>query len=237
VTTREQIISEIRRCAEENGGTPPGRDRFARTTGIAQSYWEGRYWARWSDALADAGYGPNPWNEALGDDLLLGALAGLVRDLGHYPTTAEVRLARTSDPSFPSHNTFARLGGKADVAARLVEFAERNDMPDVAAIARPEASPPSSTIDVEPIASQGVVYLMRSAKHYKIGHTRALGRREYELAIQLPERLKLVHSIETDDPPGIEAYWHRRFEEKRANGEWFALLPEDVRAFKRRTFM
>lgn len=54
-----------------------------------------------------------------------------------------------------------------------------------------------------------------------------------ELKIQLPENLDLIHEIKTDDPSGIEAYWHRRFEAKRMNGEWFDLNSADIKAFKR----
>ena len=64
-----------------------------------------------------------------------------------------------------------------------------------------------------------------------------VGRREYEIALQLPEKEKLIHTIKTDDPVGIEEYWHKRFDEYRANGEWFALTPKEVNAFSRRKFM
>ena len=83
----------------------------------------------------------------------------------------------------------------------------------------------------------GVVYLMEMGKYYEIGRSNSVGRREYEIALQLPERVESVHVIETDDPPGIERYWHARFADRRANGEWFKLSRADVAAFKKRAYM
>jgi len=77
---------------------------------------------------------------------------------------------------------------------------------------------------------------LKSGRYYKIGKSNGAGRRERELAIQLPEA-STIHVITTDDPAGIEAYWHRRFEARRKNGEWFELNSADLRAFKRRKFM
>lgn len=78
---------------------------------------------------------------------------------------------------------------------------------------------------------------MKSGRFYKVGRSHAAGRREYEIGIQLPESLRTIHMIRTDDPTGIEEYWHKRFAAKRKKGEWFDLNAADISVFRRRKFM
>jgi hypothetical protein len=133
--TKEQILEEIRHIAATNNGVPPGSHRFKTETGIGESAWSGKYWARWGDALREAGFPPNVWQTPHSEDVFVQSYIRLIR------------------------------------------------------------------------------------------------------AIQLPEKATKVHEIRTDDPSGIEAYWHNRFAAKRRGGEWFDLDASDVNAFKRRKFM
>ena len=168
-------------------------------------------------------------------------LIGFIQELGRFPVSADLRIKARSEDAFPSHNTFRRFGKKAHLAARVVERChQRGDCPDVIEISQPIAAlatPKSENAETEDPDAFGSVYLLKSGRHYKIGRTNSVGRRTRELAIQLPEKAKTVHVIRTDDPAGIEAYWHKRFAEKRKNGEWFELSAADIKAFKRRTFM
>jgi hypothetical protein len=239
--TKEHVLSEVQRTATENGGQPLGRGAFFTATGIRESDWIGKWWPRWNDVLVEAGFPPNQMNPRRPDDDMLQHLADLVRELGHYPVIAELKMKARADKTFPSPKTFDRFGGKRGVAARLQAFALERGLDDVAALCAPFMATgeegDTATMTAAEAAPVGVVYLVKSGRFYKVGRSNAVGRRQYELAIQLPEKATLVHSITTDDPPGIEGYWHRRFADRRRNGEWFELTTEDVSAFRRRKFM
>jgi hypothetical protein len=163
--------------------------------------------------------------------------------VGHLPTTAELRMRRRTHPEFPSDNVFSnRFGNKTAIARRLLDFADAGvefaDVAEVCAkiVEHSPVMPQASRAPEAPIVT-GVVYLIRMGEFHKIGKSNDPGRRMYELAISLPEKHDVEHLIETDDPSGIEAYWHRRFAAQRANGEWFRLAPGDITAFKRRAYM
>lgn len=233
-------MREINRTAEENGGVPLGWRRFFRETGIKQSDWKGKYWARWNDAVSESGLKPNKKTSAYEESLLIEKYISLMRELGRLPVVAEIRMKVRADASFPNDKTFQRFGTKPQFAARILDYCRtRSGYEDVSTLCADIADRPttnsSEVDDGETVI--GYVYLMKSGKFYKLGRSNAAGRREYELGIQLPEKLKTVHVIRTDDPAGIEAYWHGRFDEKRKNGEWFDLGAADVAAFKRRKFM
>lgn len=68
---------------------------------------------------------------------------------------------------------------------------------------------------------------------YKIGRTNLVDHRLPELGATSAVEPTLLHEIKTDDPVGVEAYWHARFADKRMRGEWFRLNAADVKAFKR----
>lgn len=231
---REHILNEIRRLAAANGGRAPGRSVFWRETGIRESAWRGIYWARWSDAVAEAGCSANELQGPLDEAHLLEKLAQAFRHYGRVPTTAELRMYRQVDPDFPWHLTLGnRFPRKAEMLAKLRAWAVANgEYGDVAAMI-PDTVPEPAKAERP---AEGFVYLLRSGAHFKIGRSDESERRVKEIRIALPEAAQLVHAIRTDGPPGIEAYWHRRFAARRANGEWFKLTPGDVAAFKRRRY-
>jgi hypothetical protein len=250
---KQHILNEIRRTAEANGGEPLGVSRFCRVTGIKDSDWRGKIWARWGDALRDAGFQPNMLQTAYKEEVLLEKFISLARDLGHFPVATEVKMKARSDQSFPWHNTFARFGSKQQFAAKILAYCKsRSGYEDVSALCAPisarlaehhQSEDPVDALATDSASSpkEGYVYMgllkLGREKRYKIGKAVLVGRRTDQISVQLPEDLELVHAIKTDDAYGIEDYWHRRFATRNTKGEWFALSRQDVEAFKRRKVM
>lgn len=235
------ILDEIKRLAGEKSGKPPGRESFRQKTGIPAHRWLGVYWTSWSNALAEAGFEPNLLAVAFDKDLLLENLVGAIRHLKKFPTDAELTLY-ARNVGIPNAKAYQRhFKTKGGLARALAEFCVgKGEMADVIdycgqRLIREQKSGPRKA--ESKLGIKGYVYLMHSGKYYRIGRSNHVGRREYQHSLKLPETISTVHSIATDDPVGIEAYWHKRFQPKKAKGDWFSLNAEDVRAFKARTFM
>jgi hypothetical protein len=234
---KDYIISEIKRTAQIHGGAPLGVDRFFQETGIRKYDWYGKFWTKWGDAIIEAGYRPNDFNQSLPEDFLLSKFVDLLQELNRFPTSGDLRMKARSDDSFPNHSTFSKFGNKASLVEAVKDYCTTKNLDHLLLLC-----PIPNTeqhIDKELIEDEifGTVYLYKSQSYYKIGRTNNTKRRDREIKLQLPFQAEIVHTISTDDPVGIEKYWHQRFASKRLNGEWFQLSKVDVVAFKRRKFM
>lgn len=229
---REDVLDAIRQWVADNGRVP-GRRAFVAAHGdLPRTVFDGMVWPSWSAAVREAGFDPMAPTSRIDDSDLLTACANLTRELGHSPSVAEWRFKRKQDPSFPSQSVVQRrFGDTDDRIERIREWCKANDdYADVLALL-------PAPVEAKPAAGEqrdGSVYLLRSNRLYKIGMTYSVPRRWAEIAGAAPDEVDLVHHFKTDDPAGIEAYWHRRFGPSRRGGEWFELKPSDVAAFKRR---
>jgi hypothetical protein len=232
--TKEEIIKEIRRTAKENKGFPLGSGRFEKETGINPWQW-GQYWARFGDLQKEAGFEPNKLQTAYDEVFLIEKLIELIRRRGKFPTLKEIVVERNTDTEIPSKGAFRRLGTQHQIASKIIKYCtDKKGLEEVIEICQPLLENINKRIPDNSELNQvmGEVYLFRSGRYYKIGKTNDTVRRGKELRIQLPEACILIHSIKTDDPNGIVAYWHKRFDTKRLQGEWFDLNSSEVKAFR-----
>ena len=230
------ILSEIKATATKNGGKALGSDRFTKETGIKTYTWQ-LYWDNWSAALKEAGFEPNAFIRAYTHETLAVKLIELIRELGSFPKRQQIDRKARQDPSFPSEKAIRNLGKKAQIVSLVLAYCQnRTGFDDVVKICVPLVSEerPKLEEDSQDTGKAGYVYLWKSHSRYKIGKSFDLERRKGELAAQSPYEWKRIHEIKTDDPSGVEAYWHRRFADKKTErNEWFELTSEDVKAFKR----
>ena len=235
---KQQILNEIRRLASTSNGKAPGSQRFESETGIRKSNWYPKYWLRWGDAIREAGLQPNSLSSAFSTDFLITKYIDLIRELGRFPIEGDLAIKRREDKTFPDRGAFYSLGLKAQRAAKILSYCrDHEDCADIIPFCSGVLSTSSTNTSDGTLENRaaGYVYLFKhgSRREYKIGKTLNPVRREGEVTLQLPEKIEPIHYIKTDDPSGIEKYWHTRFAEKRKEGEWFALTAADVQSFKR----
>lgn len=100
--TKEEILVEIRKTAEENNGKPLGQTAFKRVTGMTP-FDCSRYWPKFSDAIKEAGFPPNdPWTR-YPDELLIKKTIEKIRKYGRYPTLNELFVENNKGDDFPFH--------------------------------------------------------------------------------------------------------------------------------------
>mgnify|MGYP001583271199 CR=1 FL=1 len=233
MATRDEIIEAIRQTTKKNLGKPLGRGKFLEQTGIKESDWSGKYWASWSDAVIEAGFEANKTPDKIDDLVLLDKLISVIRYYKKLPTVSERRLYnKTIDKDFPVHSINNHFPTRESLFTSLADYVQgKSEFKDVAILCKQSISEEKESIKKP---TEGHVYLFKSGEHYKIDKTSNLERRVREITIALPESLTIIHTISTDDPDGIEAYWHKRFASSRVRGEWFKLSATDVAIFKKR---
>ena len=133
---KQHILDEIKRTASANGGVPLGQARFFNETGIKITDWRGRFWARWGDAVKEAGFEPNALQTAYGETELIKYLIPLIRELNRFPVHTELRMKALDDVTFPSHTVWwTRFGSKQNLTKRVIEYCSTDpDLEDVAVI-------------------------------------------------------------------------------------------------------
>lgn len=124
--SKEEILVELRKFVVVNNGMIPGERTFVAATRIKQSAWKGKYWARWTDAVREAGYDPNAMTPKIPDEGILEGLAAFITKLGHFPVRDEINMQARTALGFPVWQTIKkRYGGMPQTAAALLEFSRK----------------------------------------------------------------------------------------------------------------
>ena len=236
LTTKQQIITEIQRLAAARGGRISIR-AFCDESGMKEYQILGTRWAKWNDALAEAGVNTGSFFQPKTEDMaVLEAFVQLVKRLNRWPTQTDLQMERYGNKSFPSIPVIRRVKRTSLFASRIVSHcANHPDLADVAQIATSILKAETTeTLAPKSAPVIGYVYMMKTGRRYKIGHTNSPSRRHREVRLDLPDPTTVIHTIATDDPGGVETYWHNRFKEERIRDtEFFELDASDVAAFKR----
>ena len=136
---KQEIINEIKRTAAENNGEPLGERSFEKETCIRRTEWYGVYWAKWSEAVQEAGFEPNKPNQAYDEPWLIECFIRIIREVEEWPSQARVELICRNQDDLPSGRAFRNIfRTKSNLAARVFAYCqERGGYDDIIAICEP----------------------------------------------------------------------------------------------------
>lgn len=241
--TKEEIIKELQKYAKELGNKTPSEKNVYENTSIGIMD-RRKYWANYGELVQEAGLTPNTFDKTkYTDKQLFKFLIEVIREKKKWPTRGILEVKHHNNPSFPDYSTFTRKFGLTNAIAQAVlnHVKDRKGFEDIIGICNSIIEKSEENDESISVNGIGYVYLLKStlrnATAYKIGRTKDIESRKAQL--RQPSNVdELLHYIETDDPIGVEKYWHNRFEQKRLypqkpKDEWFKLTPSDVKVFKR----
>src|SRR5262249_48292150 len=115
--SRETILDQFRACTRKLGRTP-GRDVFARITGITESQVD-YYWPRHSDLVREAGIEPNVFNQAAPEDEIFEQYGRICLHLKKIPTSKELGIAARELDTRNPKTFYGRFGSFAELDKRF----------------------------------------------------------------------------------------------------------------------
>jgi len=127
--SKEFILDEIRKQAQLNGNNSISLKQFCKASGIKTNQICGKYWAKWNDAVSEAGLLPNRMPVSPSRDFLCLKMAEFINELGRYPSKNELSHRAFVTNSFPHPSTFTNsLGDRFVTAKYVLDYCTHNDV-------------------------------------------------------------------------------------------------------------
>lgn len=80
--------------------------------------------------------------------------------------------------------------------------------------------------------ADGYIYILKSDFGYKIGKSKTLKSRLQLFSVKLPFEFEVEGFYKVSDMSAVEIYFHRKYDDKRLEGEWFDLNKENLKELK-----
>ncbi len=118
--SKETILEQFRACTKKLGRTP-GRDTFAKITGVTAGHVD-YYWPRHSDLVREAGIEPNVFNPAAPEAKIFEHYGRICLHLKKFPTSGELRIAARELGTFNPKTFYSRFGSFVDLDKHFREW-------------------------------------------------------------------------------------------------------------------